>query len=35
MNFLYCKKIIKGNKNQDNLKQITIESISKIKNKSL
>ncbi|MEC7925601.1 MAG: glycine--tRNA ligase subunit beta [Thermodesulfobacteriota bacterium] len=33
MNFLYCKKIIKGTKNQDNLKQITIESISKIKNK--
>ena len=33
MNFLFCKKIIKGSKNQENLRQITIESISKIKNK--
>ena len=33
MSFLYCKKIIKGSKNQENLRQITIESISKIKNK--
>ena len=33
MNFLYCKKTIKGTKNLENLKQITIESISKIKNK--